>query len=329
MFNNIFANQQAQGNNGNLFQQQQMAMPNNFAQNNGLNFNNVQKPKQCNVNEEEMAMIRSTTKNSMSVSDEELAEFKWNLRDSNGNLALEIVDPKTERMRVKWTGQEFNLIMQPVQVLIEYLEGLRNFVMTVKVTNTSDDQGIMDEIFKAFGIVNKLLPIAYENGQKNYETLNKQIGNMMSAQGYQGSWGNGMYNGSIGAVPNYYIPSNPGFGYQQPQQQMQMTPQQLQQMMQQAANMGMQTAQQQIMQTAQQFNNPMQQMGTPMQSSGTMLNNNAFVQNGQPQVQPQMMQQQTQTVPNMNSVPMPGVPVTPSGTQNPSMGTTTTANSKV
>lgn len=316
MFNNIFANQQAQGNNGNLFQQQQMAMPNNFAQNNGLNFNNVQKPKQCNVNEEEMAMIRSTTKNSMSVSDEELAEFKWNLRDPNGNLALEIVDPKTERMRVKWTGQEFNLIMQPVQVLIEYLEGLRNFVMTVKVTNTSDDQSIMDEIFKAFGIVNKLLPIAYENGQKNYETLNKQISNMMTAQGYQGSWGNGMYNGSIGAVPNYYIPSNPGFGYQQ--QMMQMNPQQQMQMMQNAQQ------QQMMMQNAQQFNNPMQQMGAPMQSGGTMLNNNAFVQNGQPQVQPQMQQ-----TPVMNSVPMPGVPVTPSGTQNPSMGTTTTASSKV
>lgn len=316
MFNNIFANQQAQGNNGNLFQQQQMAMPNNFAQNNGLNFNNVQKPKQCNVNEEEMAMIRSTTKNSMSVSDEELAEFKWNLRDPNGNLALEIVDPKTERMRVKWTGQEFNLIMQPVQVLIEYLEGLRNFVMTVKVTNTSDDQSIMDEIFKAFGIVNKLLPIAYENGQKNYETLNKQISNMMTAQGYQGSWGNGMYNGSIGAVPNYYIPSNPGFGYQQ--QMMQMNPQQQMQMMQAAQQ------QQMMMQNAQQFNNPMQQMGAPMQSGGTMLNNNAFVQNGQPQVQPQMQQ-----TPVMNSVPMPGVPVTPSGTQNPSMGTTTTASSKV
>lgn len=316
MFNNIFANQQAQGNNGNLFQQQQMAMPNNFAQNNGLNFNNVQKPKQCNVNEEEMAMIRSTTKNSMSVSDEELAEFKWNLRDPNGNLALEIVDPKTERMRVKWTGQEFNLIMQPVQVLIEYLEGLRNFVMTVKVTNTSDDQSIMDEIFKAFGIVNKLLPIAYENGQKNYETLNKQISSMMTAQGYQGSWGNGMYNGSIGAVPNYYIPSNPGFGYQQ--QMMQMNPQQQMQMMQNAQQ------QQMMMQNAQQFNNPMQQMGAPMQSGGTMLNNNAFVQNGQPQVQPQMQQ-----TPVMNSVPMPGVPVTPSGTQNPSMGTTTTANSKV
>lgn len=316
MFNNIFANQQAQGNNGNLFQQQQMAMPNNFAQNNGLNFNNVQKPKQCNVNEEEMAMIRSTTKNSMSVSDEELAEFKWNLRDPNGNLALEIVDPKTERMRVKWTGQEFNLIMQPVQVLIEYLEGLRNFVMTVKVTNTSDDQSIMDEIFKAFGIVNKLLPIAYENGQKNYETLNKQISSMMTAQGYQGSWGNGMYNGSIGAVPNYYIPSNPGFGYQQ--QMMQMNPQQQMQMMQ------MNPQQQMMMQNAQQFNNPMQQMGAPMQSGGTMLNNNAFVQNGQPQVQPQMQQ-----TPVMNSVPMPGVPVTPSGTQNPSIGTTTTASSKV
>ena len=316
MFNNIFANQQAQGNNGNLFQQQQMAMPNNFAQNNGLNFNNVQKPKQCNVNEEEMAMIRSTTKNSMSVSDEELAEFKWNLRDPNGNLALEIVDPKTERMRVKWTGQEFNLIMQPVQVLIEYLEGLRNFVMTVKVTNTSDDQSIMDEIFKAFGIVNKLLPIAYENGQKNYETLNKQISSMMTAQGYQGSWGNGMYNGSIGAVPNYYIPSNPGFGYQQ--QMMQMNPQQQMQMMQNAQQ------QQMMMQNAQQFNNPMQQMGAPMQSGGTMLNNNAFVQNGQPQVQPQMQQ-----TPVMNSVPMPGVPVTPSGTQNLSMGTTTTASSKV
>lgn len=316
MFNNIFTNQQAQGNNGNLFQQQQMAMPNNFAQNNGLNFNNVQKPKQCNVNEEEMAMIRSTTKNSMSVSDEELAEFKWNLRDPNGNLALEIVDPKTERMRVKWTGQEFNLIMQPVQVLIEYLEGLRNFVMTVKVTNTSDDQSIMDEIFKAFGIVNKLLPIAYENGQKNYETLNKQISSMMTAQGYQGSWGNGMYNGSIGAVPNYYIPSNPGFGYQQ--QMMQMNPQQQMQMMQNAQQ------QQMMMQNAQQFNNPMQQMGAPMQSGGTMLNNNAFVQNGQPQVQPQMQQ-----TPVMNSVPMPGVPVTPSGTQNPSMGTTTTASSKV
>lgn len=219
-------------------------------------------------------------------------------------------------MRVKWTGQEFNLIMQPVQVLIEYLEGLRNFVMTVKVTNTSDDQSIMDEIFKAFGIVNKLLPIAYENGQKNYETLNKQISSMMTAQGYQGSWGNGMYNGSIGAVPNYYIPSNPGFGYQQ--QMMQMNPQQQMQMMQNAQQ------QQMMMQNAQQFNNPMQQMGAPMQSGGTMLNNNAFVQNGQPQVQPQMQQ-----TPVMNSVPMPGVPVTPSGTQNPSMGTTTTASSKV
>ena len=59
-------------------------------------------------------------------------------------------------------------------------------------------------------------------------------------------------------------------------------------------------------------------MPTPTVNGGTMMGNNPFVQGGQPQMTP------TSTTPNLNSIPMPGAPVTPTTTPNPSIGSTTT-----
>lgn len=318
----------------NLFQQQATAptftsnnfgtMP-TFPQNNGLNFGNVTPAKTSSSTPEEMALIKSKKGTNFKLDDTELAVAGWDFRDGQ-NLAIEIIDPSTDRVRVKYTNEEFNIVMAPVDALKEYLVGLKNFVYTAKLTDTSDDQATLKELFTAFGIIDKLLPQAYENGQKNYQTLTNQMTQMMNAQGYQGTWGGQpMFNGAIGAVPNYYI--NEGYnGYQQPQQQV--NPQMMQQMLQQAAAMGANAAQQQMMNAATNFNNNMMNMGSPMPTGGTIMGN-AFVQGGQPQQMPQQMvpnqPQATPVTPQLNNIPMPGAPVQPkSGTPNPSMGSTTT-----
>lgn len=318
MFDNLF--QQGMPANNSFAQTQQ---PTGFVQNNGLNFGNVAQPKVSTSTPEEMALIRSNKKSNFSVSDEEMAVYAWDLREGT-NLAIEIVDPSEEKVRVKYTGEEFNIVMQPVEVLNEFLKGVNNFVFTAKITDTSSPKEEQKELWRAWGIVKKLLPQAYLNGQKNYQQLSNMMTNQMASQGYQGTWGNGMFNGSIGAVANYVVPDGSTMGMFQGNQPMMngVNPQLIQQM---AAQMA-----QQMIQNASQNNNNTINGGvgntfgynnTPMQTGGTMLNPNPFVQNGQPQ-QPMM----NNGVPNINSIPMPGTPIQP---QQPNVNPVNTTSTTV
>lgn len=319
MFNNLFNQQPTPATSNNMFGS--MPMMGGFNQNNGLNFGNVAPAKTTSSTPEELALIKSKKADNFTMSNTEMAIANWDFREGQ-QLALEIIDPTTERVRVKYTNEEFNIVMQPTEVLREYLKGLRNFLYTTKVTDTTDNPEVLKELFGAFGVIDKLLPIAYENGQKNYQALSNQMSQMMSAQGYQGSWGGQqMFNGAIGAVPNYFVADGSTMGnfnnFQNVQQGMNMNPATMQQMLQQAAAMGAQSAQQQMINAASNA-----AMGTPMPTGGTMMGNNPFVMGGQPQQMPSATP--TMTTPSLNSIPMPGAPVTPSGTPNPSMGTTTT-----
>lgn len=323
----------------NLFQQQATPVaPNNilggmpvmggFNQNNGLNFGNVAPAKTTSSTPEELALIKAKKANNFTMTDSEMAVANWDFREGQ-QLALEIVDPATELVRVKYTNEEFNIVMQPVEVLKEYLKGLKNFLYTTKVTDSIDPPDVLKQLFGAFGIIDKLLPIAYENGQKNYQALSNQMSQMMSAQGYQGTWGGQpMFNGAIGAVPNYFVPDGSTMGnFNFPNVQQQnggINPAMMQQMLQQAAAMGAQSAQQQMLNSVTNA-----AMGTPMPTGGTMMGANPFVMGGQPQQMPTATP--TITTPPINSIPMPGAPVatTPSGTPNPSMGTGTSATANV
>lgn len=327
MFNNLFQQQNAvttMPNNNNMFGGMAgMPMMGGFNQNNGLNFNNVAPAKSTSSTPEELNLIKQQKVNNFNFTDMDSAIAGWDFREGT-QLAVEIVDPSTERVRVKYINEEFNIVMQPKEVLEEYLQGLKNFVYTAKITDSTDNPEVLKELFTAFGVILKLLPVAYENGKKNYQTLINQMSQMMTAQGYQGSWGGQpMFNGAIGAVPNYFVADgstmgNLNFqGVNMQQQNNMNNPAMIQQMLQQAAAMGAQAAQQQMVNAVNNGMNNNNCMGTPMPSGGTMMGNNAFVVGGQPQ---QMPTQNTNT-PNLNSIPMP--PVTPSGTANPSMGTGT------
>ena len=203
MFNNLFNQQATPATPNNMFGG--MPMMGGFNQNNGLNFGNVAPAKTTSSTPEELALIKAKKADNFTMTDSEMAVANWDFREGQ-QLALEIVDPATERVRVKYTNEEFNIVMQPPEVLKEYLNGLRNFLYTTKVTDTTDNPEVLKQLFGAFGIIDKLLPTAYENGQKNYQTLSNQMSQMMSAQGYQGSWGGQqMFNGAIGAVPTLFL----------------------------------------------------------------------------------------------------------------------------
>lgn len=306
----------------NLFQQVTPAnnsfaggMPmNGFAQNNGLNFGNVVPAKTSSSTPEEMALIKSSKKSNFSISDEELAIYGWDLREGT-NLAIEIVDPSTERVRIKYTGKEFNIVMQPVEVLNKLLDLVENFSYTATLTDTSSPEDVSKQLRVAVGVVKKLLPQSYVNGQKNYQQLCNMMQNQMTAQGFQGTWNNGMFNGTIGGVANYVVPDGSTMGaFQQNNMMNGVNPQMMQMAQQMAAQM---VAQQQMANNnAMGINNAMG-MPTPTVNGGTMMGNNPFVQGGQPQMTP------TPTTPSLNSIPMPGAPVTPTATPNPSIGSTT------
>lgn len=300
-----------------------------FPQNNGISFNTVAPAKTSSSTAEEMAIIKANKKSEFTVTPEELARFGWDLREGQ-TLAIEIVDPATERVRIKYTGDEFNIVMAPVEVLNEYLNGLNNFVKTTALMDTTDNDATLKELLTAFGIVNKLLPIAYANGQKNYSTICNQMNQMMQANGYQGNWGGQqMFNGAMGAVPNYIINESSnlmnGMGVQQNNMQL---------MLQQAAALGAQQAQQQLLQQAQQGTNTFNfaGMGNPMPTAGTMMGtgvvNNPFTMGGVPQATPTTVQQPqaTPTMTSIPNIPMPGTlntTVPTQNTPNPSIGATT------
>lgn len=316
MFNNLF--QQATPANNSFVGGMPM---NGFAQNNGLNFGNVVPAKSSSSTAEEMALIKSSKKSNFSISDEDLAIYGWDLREGT-NLAIEIVDPATERVRIKYTGQEFNIVMQPVEVLTKLLDLVDDFSKTATLTDTSSPEDVQKQLRTAVGIVKKLLPQSYVNGQKNYQQLCNMMQNQMSAQGFQGTWNNGMFNGTIGGVANYVVPDGSTMGaFQQNNMMNGVNPQMIQQM---AAQMAQQMVAQQQManNNAMGINNAMG-MPTPTVNGGTMMGNNPFVQGGQPQMTP------TPTTPSLNSIPMPGAPVTPTTTPNPSIGSTTNTTATV
>ena len=341
MFTNIF-NQNQPNNN--------MQMPpfnNQFnSMNNGLSFNNVAPAKQSSSTAEEMAIIKANKRQEFTVTPEEMAIYSWDLRDGQ-NLAVEIVDPATERVRTKYTNTEFNIVMQPREVLEEYLEGIKNFVFTTALMDTIDNADVLKQVLGAFGVVNKLLPIAYENGKKGYERTVNQLQNMCNASGYQGTFGGqNIWNGTIGAVPNFIV-NDSGMANPQAMQQ--------QAMLQQAAQYGAQMAQQNMMQ---QMNNMMNNggmmnnmnmngmnngmmnnmgmnnmgMNNPMPTGGTMMGNNAFTIGGAPQQMPTTPQMQTPQMNQVPTIPTPGslnvnsaATQSVQGTANPSIGSTNTA----
>lgn len=331
MFTNIF-NQNQPNNN------MQMPFNNQFnSMNNGLSFNNVAPAKQSSSTAEEMAIIKANKRQEFTVTPEEMAIYSWDLRDGQ-NLAVEIVDPATERVRTKYTNTEFNIVMQPREVLEEYLEGIKNFVFTTALMDTIDNADVLKQVLGAFGVVNKLLPIAYENGKKGYERTVNQLQNMCNASGYQGTFGGqNIWNGTIGAVPNFIV-NDSGIANPQAMQQ--------QAMLQQAAQYGAQMAQQQMMQNMNNMmnmngmnNGMMNNMGmnnmgmnNPMPTGGTMMGNNAFTIGGAPQQMSTTPQMQTPQMNQVPTIPTPGslsvnsaATQSVQGTANPSIGSTNTA----
>ena len=312
-----------------------------FAQNNGVTFNNVAPAKTSSSTPEEMAIIKANKRQEFTVTPEEMAIFQWDLRDGQA-LAVEIVDPGAERVRTKYTNTEFNIVMQPKEVLEAYLDGIKNFVYTTALMDTIDNPEVLKQVLGAFGVVNKLLPIAYENGKKGYDRTYAQMQQMCNASGYQGTFGgNNVWNGTIGSVPQFIV-NDSGMVNQAAMQQ--------QQMLQQAVQMGMQQGQQQMLQQMQNgmmnnmnmmnnnmgmgmmnnMNNGMNNV--PMVSGGTMMGGNAFTVGGVPQM---TTPQQNQQTPQMNNtvpqIPQPGTlnvnsAATQSvqGTANPSIGGTAT-----
>lgn len=318
---------------GGIFQQNQPATtafggqpPMGFPQNNGVAFNNTPQSVKSNLTNEEFEMIRRNTKNNLTLTPEELVSESWNLHMPDGSLAIEVLDPKENLVRIKGTNKTFNLVVTSDDVVAEVMTILKNIGYTAKLTTPEVGEN-PTEVNKAIGIVLNLLPKYYHDAMANYKNLVKNSSNMVSGIGYQGNWGgNGYFNGSIGAVPNYFIP-NGNMGYQQPMPGAYQQPTQPQMM-----------PQQMPYQQPMGYQQPMpyqQQMGAPMPMAGTMMGGNPFVQNGQPQQQPQMTAQQTMAqpqTPQIQNIPMPGAPVTP--TANPAMGgvqnnNATTANAKV
>lgn len=280
--------------------------PQGFAVQSGLTFNNVTPAKSSSSTPEEMDIIKSKGGSNFEFTASDSAVAGWDYRDGT-NLCIELVDAQKDRVRAKWTGEEFNIIMVDEAVVKKLLDMLKDVVSTTKLLNTSLDKDISKQMYVAAGILYKLLPTAYVNGRKNYNNVINQARQQIGVTGYQGSFGqNGMmFAGQFGQAPNYFVndsstgPNMPGFmpNYAG-QPQYGINPNAIAQ-----ANAILQAAQVQ------------QQMGMGMPTQpngGTMMGGNPFVQGGQPQQVPQM---------NQPSVPFPGTPqAQPSQTFNPPIG---------
>lgn len=271
-------------------------MPMGYPQNNGLNFGTVAPAKKTTSTPEELNIIKSNAGNKFNFNEKEVAVAGWDFRDGS-DLCIEIVNPQTERVRVKYTNDEFNIVLKDKKIVIEILEMIKNFVYTTKLLNTNLDQNVSKQMNIAFGMLYKLLPEAYEAGKKNYSNICQQMQSMLNAQGYQGTWGSGqnIYNGTIGAAPNYYVNESamgaPQQGYYQ---------QSYGQPYGQPQPQGYYQQPQYGQPPYQQPQQP-QSLG-PMPVGGTVLGGgNPFVQGGQPQAMPQ-------GGPDIQNIPPPGQP---------------------
>lgn len=295
-----------------------MMNPNVFPPQTGVAFGQIMAPKQTSSTDDEINIIKSMGGTNFSFDANDSAVAGWDFREGT-NLCLEMIDPSTDRVRVKYTGEEFNIVMVDQQTVQETLNILKDLVYTTKLLNVSLPRELSKELNIAAGVVLKLLPQAYENGKKNYQTVVEQARRQVATVGYNGGMTGMMYGGQYGMMPNYVVSDQNNAA---PMNQMMMNQMTAQQQMGQPVMMAQPMMGQQPVMMMNQMGQPVMMaqpmMGTPtMPVGGTMMGGqNPFVQGGQPQ-----------SVPQMNAgpaVPPPGTPQQPA-TPNPTMGGTAAA----
>lgn len=307
MMNNYF------GNPGYFNQGMGMNNGNGFAPQTGLVFGQLGNAKPTSSTNEELDTIRkSAGQDNFNFSAVDDAIASWDLREGT-NLCIQLVDPETDRVRIKYTNDEFNIVMVDDAIVNEIMTMVKNLIYTTKLINTGLSPEMSKELYRAGGLLMKLLPTAYAAGRKNYNNVMNLANQQVNTVGYNGGqWGNMMFNGQFGTAPSYVINDNPsnypmmpqpqfgngyGGGFNQPQQ---VDPNAVAQVMAAMQMMG---------------NN----MGAPTApNGGTMMGGgNPFVQGGQPQQVPQM--NVGSVPPPPSAVPFPGQPVN-NPTPNPSIG---------
>lgn len=281
----------------------QQVNPQGFAVQSGVAFNTVTPAKSTSSTVEELNIVKSSGGGNFEFNPKDSAIAGWDFRDGT-QLCIELIDAQTDRVRAKWTNEEFNIVLVEDVIVNQILDMLKNIVNTTKLLNTSLDKDVSKQIYVAAGVLMKLLPTAYSNGRKNYNTVINQARQQVGVIGYQGGFGqNGMmFAGQYGQAPNYFVNDSsgapmptfmPNYGGQPT-----IDP-----------NTVAQAAA--ILQAA--------QMGTPTQpNGGTMMGGNPFVQGGQPQQIPN--QQVVPQVNNAPSVPFPGTPQQTTQPFNPPIG---------
>lgn len=292
-----------------------------FAPQGGLMFNPISGAKATSSSPEELDTIRkSAGQNNFNFSAEDDAIASWDLREGT-NLCIQLVDPSTDRVRIKYTNEEFNIVMIKDEAVQKLMLMLKDLIYTTKLINTNLPPEMSKELYRAGGIIMKLLPTAYSAGKKNYDNVMNQAKQQINAVvGYNGQWAANMFNGQFGAAPQYVINDNPN-GFNNMQFNNGYVPQN-----QGGQMMDPNTIAQAAAIAAQMMSG---NMGAPTQpNGGTMMGNgNPFVQGGQPQQVPQMNGMvppppQAPTVPfnpQAPTVPFPGQPIVPA-TPNPSIG---------
>lgn len=284
-----------------------------FAPQGGLMFNPIGGAKATSSTQEELDTIRkSAGQDNFNFSAVDDAIASWDLREGT-NLCIQLVDPSTDRVRIKYTNEEFNIVMIKDEAVQKLMLMLKDLIYTTKLINTNLPPEMSKELYRAGGVIMKLLPTAYSAGKKNYDNVMNQAKQQINAVvGYNGQWAANMFNGQFGAAPQYVINDNPnGFNNMQQFNNGYVPQNQGGQMM------DPNTIAQAAAIAAQMMSG---NMGAPTQpNGGTMMGNgNPFVQGGQPQQVPQM-NGMVPPPPQAPTVPFPGQPVAPT-TPNPPIG---------
>ena len=115
--------------------------PQGFAVQSGLTFNNVTPAKSTSSTPEEMEIIKSKGGSNCEFTINDSAMAGWDYRDGT-NLCIELVDAQTDRVRAKYTGEEFNITLVEDVVVKKLLEMLKDVVSTTKLLNTSLDKDV-------------------------------------------------------------------------------------------------------------------------------------------------------------------------------------------
>lgn len=300
-----------------------------YPANNGISFNTMQSARNSSTSAEDMQKIRQFGGNeAFNFTEKDDLVASWDLREGT-NLAIELVDAASDRVRAKYTGEEFNIVLVDDETVEAATEIMNNLVMTTKLLNVNCDPEMSKEMYRAWGILKKLLPMAYSSGRKNYNKVMNQAQSQLGPMGYLGQNGYMSFqNGGImGAMPNFVVnngstpPAQTGYPVGVG---MGCYPNQFDQ------NNQLMQAMQIVQQAGYNINQGgmnMGGMGAPSNPgmAGTMMGGNPFTQNGQAQQMPN----QTPVMNNPTPGSVPQVGTTPE-TANPSIGsngaaTTTTA----